>query len=182
MFTLNGMVFELVTTNLKDMKSVLMFIILVVGIICLCTSCRNPGQPAEEEFSGQPAAEGFYYYPSKNIYYDVKNKHFLYSLDGARTWMTFVGNNNKAQEYLGEEVIIRSANGEVYKENEAHRKSHRGVLLHILDDDSSAQTQAAEVSERKIGQKKRPVIKQEARVKSKKGIGKFFHKIFGKKK
>ena len=150
-----------------------MFIMLIVGIIGSC----KPGQGQNEKEAGM-----LYYYPEKNVYYDVEKNSFWYTLNGGVTWISFTGDANKSTEYLGKRVVLRSNNAEVFKENETHRKSYGGVLLNIRGEDSSQPSQAEEASERKVAERQKPTVNSKPVNKDKKGLGKFFRKIFGKKK
>jgi hypothetical protein len=125
----------------------------------------------------------FYYYPQRNVYYDPVKKEFWYSLNGAKSWNRFSDSTNAEPRTLGAKVLISSADSEVYKNNESHRKLYAGVLLTIDVKDTSVASPGPEAADRKVIQKKKTITrKKHVDQKPKKGLGKLIDKIFGKHK
>lgn len=155
------------------MKTVVLFIIMVVSIQLFLLSCQsNNKQDEEEDYQ-------FYYYPKKNVYYNVGKKNFLYSLDGGKTWDSLINSSDKEPATLGEKIIVYSSGNDVYKDNAAHRKLYNGRSYNIIGADTALATAAPEVTERKVQKRKTEVKpKEEEKVK---GLKKFLNKIFGKK-
>ncbi|HEX8357284.1 MAG TPA: hypothetical protein VF610_07740 [Segetibacter sp.] len=156
-----------------EMKKLEMFVTGCVSISFFMFSCKN-----STATTGSP----IYYYPKKNLYYDKEKNVFLYSLDGAKSWTVFENKNKKEPENLGEKVSITKTGDEVYKNNRAHRELYKGVLYQITNNDPQEVNEAEVVSERKVVQQKKQIAVNTGRTeKRKKGIGRFFKKIFGKK-
>lgn len=154
------------------MKRVLPFVVLIVSGLFI-TSCKSNSKDSEA---------GFYYYPLKNVYYDLEKKIFLYSLDSAKTWRSVANASSDEPVTLGEKVILNKTGGEVFKNNEEHRKLYAGKLFHIIKSDTTLST-SPEVTERKDLEATRIASARSNNLKGKpkKGIKKFFEKIFGKK-
>ncbi len=157
-----------------QMKRVVLFIIIVVGIQLFFISCQSSNTREEEENFQ------FYYYPKKNVYYNVEKKNFFYSLDGGKTWDSIISVSNKEPATLGEKIIVYSADNNVYKDNAAHRRLYNGRLYNIRNSDTSLASAAPEVSERKV-QKRTGVKPEQEEEKVVRGLKKFLNKIFGKK-
>ncbi|MCW3081413.1 hypothetical protein [Segetibacter sp.] len=124
----------------------------------------------------------FYYYPNKNVYYDSLKKNFWFSLNGGKSWNRFTDSTGSEPKTLGSKVAVYTEDSEVYKNNESHRKLYAGKLYSISVVDTSTST-GPEVAERKVVEEGRATTRKKSAVKkSKKGIGKFLNKIFGKRK
>lgn len=153
------------------MTSDLYFRVFLVALLFFSAGCKNEQDKDDPEF---------YYYPRKNVYYDPLKKDFWYSLNGAKTWSTFKNNNNAEPSNLGEKVVIRSRNAEVFKDNEDHRKIYAG-RLYLINADAANAAAVPEVSERKVVQKRTTqTSRRRTTAKPKNNIGKFIDKIFGK--
>ena len=152
-------------------------IIISVNIALLLFSCKGNGKKDERE------TFEFYYYPNKNVYYDVEKKKFFYSLDGAKTWNSFIDISDREPSALGEKVVINSPDSVIFRDNENHRRLYAGKLYRINNSDVNVAANVPEVSERKIISKPKSATPgDDAEVDStvKKGIRKLFDKIFGK--
>ena len=169
----NGTVFELDEQN-APMSDGAYFFKTTLILLFFLPGCK--GDRHEEKLQ-------FFYYPKKNVYYYPTENYFLYSLDSAKNWSKF--NNVSAQEpnTLGEKKVVYSANREIYKDNDSHRRMYNGTLYAINTKDSGSMSgpevleQKKVVTRKKITTEKKPETK-----KPKTGIGKFINKIFGKKK
>lgn len=156
------------------------FIITILSITTFFFACTGYNKKEQETFE-------FYYYPNKNVYYDLEKKKFFYSLDGAKTWYSLINFSGKEPSNLGEKVMINSPDSSIFKDNENHRRLYAGRLFGINKTDSSSLLGGPEVSERKVIAKPKTDIAgeetaTEVEIKAKKGIRKFFDKIFGKHK
>lgn len=138
----------------------------------LLLSCKNSKE--NEELA-------FYYYPDKNVYYNPSANIFYYSIDGANTWDSIANNNENELVTLGEKVEVISEKDRIYEDNPAHRKLYKGVLYDVIKNDTATLLAVNEVSERKVIKKRKTVVTDTVEVKQKKGIKKFFDKIFGKR-
>lgn len=125
----------------------------------------------------------FYYYPGKNVYYDPSGNYFLYSLNGAMNWKRLNNLSESEPNILGEKIVIYTSDPEIYKENNSHRKLYNGILYAINTNDPSTFNGAEVIEQKKVISKKKATTVQTDEIKKpKSGIGKFLHKIFGKKK
>ncbi len=166
------MVFEIILPKITGMNTGLFFIGITAAFVFLTTSCQSNNHKGEFEY---------FYYPEKNVYYDSAQKTFFYSLNGAKTWSRFINANNAEPVALGEKVVIYSTATDVYKDNDRHRKLYAGTLYDISISDTGAAVAGAEVSERKIIQKRKSAETQlTEETKVKRGISRLIDKIFGK--
>jgi hypothetical protein len=151
-----------------------LFSALIINLLLFYISCKE-NKTKDKEFQ-------FYYYPQKNVYYNPLNRNFLYSLDGGKSWNSFINNNTDSlPNTLGEKVVIYSADTNILADNQKHRKLYNGVLYEITTDDTT-RIVGAEVSERKVVVTKKAVAAKSAASKAKKGFAGFIDKIFGKRK
>jgi len=148
------------------MRAGLWVLVCVVG---WAVSCKN---------NNSSNALEFYYYPAKNVYYNPKNDRYYYSLNGGKSWDSVLNKSNDEPAILGERVLVTGNDYRIYKHNQEHRAAYSGVVFDFKS--TAAATAVTSVAERKIERK--PVVKKEPPKKEKKGIGKFFSKLFGKKK
>lgn len=124
----------------------------------------------------------FFYFPDKNVYYNPTKNEFWYSINGAKNWNKFANTSNAEPVSLGRKVVISTADSNVYKENENHRKIYGGRLYVIRASDTTSRPVGAEVTERVVIIKKKAPVTIQQEEKPKKGIGKLLNKIFGKHK
>ncbi len=124
-----------------------------------------------------------FYFPEKNIYYDSRQSKYYFSLDGAKSWdsMAFKGPGYGA--VLGQKISIEKTVNNVWLNNEGHRKEYNGVLLNIINKQTILISKADSIKKVKAT----AIIKTQPSVVEKedppkKGLKKFFNKIFGKKK
>jgi hypothetical protein len=137
----------------------------------------SPGCNVKEDTS----KNRFYYYPDKNVYYDIDKQVFFYSIDGTKTWKNYNAVVNPEVATLGKKVEIITEDSIPYNKNDEHRKLYVGRLYDLTLPSTAATAIASEVGERKTVVKKKPVVKAKPQEKQKKGLGKFFSKLFGKK-
>ncbi len=124
----------------------------------------------------------FYYYPEKNVYYNVAKSVYLYSVDGAKTWQAIAANTNETNNTtLGQKIVIYSSSDSIWLDNTAHRGAAGGKLYNIATP-ANEDTSTGWVKEKKVIKKPVVVKTQKNKDKPKKGIGKFFEKLFGKQK
>lgn len=167
------MVFELLSQIKKIMKRTVMLISITTSIAVFGARCSSKLSKEEPRY---------YYYPDKNVYYDVKNQTYFFSIDGGKIWDSLYVSSREAAAMLGDTVIIESDNTQVYKNNEADRKLYAGILYNILRNDTATSLPLQEVSERKALPKINTITQpNHSAEKPKKGIGKFFQKLFHKK-
>lgn len=140
-------------------------------------SCINNSGPQEDD--------ELYYFPDKNVYYDVRKAHYYYSLDGLKTWDSLAFNGTDYGKALGIRIPVQRPGEQAWANNDSLRKVHNGVVLNMVNGrtlwiqkrDSLKNIKPVVVS------KARPeVVEDEPEEAPKKGLKKFFNKIFGKKK
>jgi hypothetical protein len=152
-------------------KLVFSSFVYIAAIAMFTLSCNSSTQNRELEY---------YYYPQKNVYYNTQTNRFYYSLNGAKSWDSTQNNTDGLPGTLGDRIVINSANSRIFEENEIHRRKYVGSLFDFSQTGAIASTALA-ATERKTGVRKTAAIKKEQE-KPKKGIGKFFSKLFGKDK
>lgn len=121
----------------------------------------------------------FYYYPGINMYYDVAAGQYVYSLDSARTWNTVNETSQEKPATLGDGIVIYSDVKQVWKQNETHRIQYNGSVFDIPVQEGEVASAGGEVKERKAAKKQ---VTAEPEEPKKKGLGKFFNNLFGRKK
>jgi hypothetical protein len=156
------------------MKRWIVQMLLWLCVVCMAVtvSCKQEVKKGKYEY---------YYYPSVNMYYDVADQRYVYSIDSARTWVTLEDTASEALSTLGDKEILYSDSKDVWKQNELHRQQYHGSILHIVSPADEAAKVQNDVRERNVP--KKTVAQKPADEKpKKKGIGRFFQKLFGKKK
>jgi hypothetical protein len=132
-----------------------------------------------ENLDFQHPGDKYYYYPEKNVYYDINRSNFLYSLDSGKTWDSLYS-EKPAPAIVGKREIVYNTTGEVWKDNEAHRRLYNGTALNIINDESlKAPAPAAKKMTAKNTSKS---INEPEKKERKRPIKRFFQKLFGKKK
>lgn len=125
----------------------------------------------------------FYYYPKTNVYYDVTNASYLYSIDSGKNWTVLLDSSRKNTKILGNKIIINSANSDIWKENELHRKMYGGRLINLVNHDS-VKNKNVIVKPKSLLKKKKMVIPTDSVIikEEKPKKRNFFQRLFGKKK
>ncbi|CAN5707846.1 hypothetical protein BH11BAC3_BH11BAC3_30170 [soil metagenome] len=132
--------------------------------------------------------DGFYYFPEKNIYYDEGKTTYYYSLNGGKSWDSTkqAGNNDIA--VLGAKVSLTRPEQHPWANNDSDLIAYHGVSLNVIN--ARTNLLATEDSLSRIKPEIIPEPQQDPTVVQddeennppKKGLRKFFDKIFGKKK
>lgn len=150
-------------------------------IICffssiICFSCNSTDSNTEEV--------NVYYYPEKNIYYDSRQSNYYYSLDGGRSWDSMQYKGSEYGAALGQKVALPGAGKNFWENNVAHRQQYSGVLLNIINNQTIEMFKADSIRRSKpaVLVKPRKVGDKITKEPPKKGLKKFFNKIFGSKK
>ncbi|MEJ7586754.1 MAG: hypothetical protein WKI04_04250 [Ferruginibacter sp.] len=148
------------------------FFLCFIGIGFSCN--RNAAYIAEDSI---------YYYPEKNIYYDSLRSQYYYSLNGNRTWDSMAFNAPAFGAVLGRRVSVKREDNNIWENNDAHRKEFNGIILNIIN------KQTIQLSITDSINKARPNVIAKVPPKEiekeeppKKGLKKFFNRLFGKKK
>ena len=155
------------------MKFPALFTVLSISMVLLCVGCAEKKAKQRE----------FYYYPDMNLYFDVAKNNFIYSLDGGVIWDTIDAKSGKIPTTLGNKIVLNSTSDSIWKDNSIHREKYGGYVYNVIDDDSTDTSAATTVTEKEIVKKPTsPVVKEDVKIKERKGLGKLLNRIFGKKK
>lgn len=150
------------------------------GRLFLCafiflTACQNQNNSSEKDSST------YYYYPKSNAYYHLATSTYIYSIDSGKNWTTLPDSTHSPAKNLGKMIKINSANEEIWRENEVHRKMYGGNLINLIrkPTDSLKHT----VPKKTAVKKKKPVIADSGyQIDPPKKKRNLFQRIFGKKK
>jgi len=153
------------------MKSVLLLLIYIL----LFFSCK------EVEKSKQ--GNTFEYYPRVNIYYDIDEKYYLVFDSAQDAWQQKNNLSSEENNLLSKKVVITNPSQPVYKDNDNHRLIYGTVLYSSSEE---LRQKFIEDSLKVASAKKAKPIRKvdtvaEAEKKPKRGLKKFFDKIFNKK-
>ena len=157
------------------------FSALAMICIFLVASCKtNSSQQSEDEL---------YYYPEKNVYFDIKNAKYYYSLDSTASWDSLTFNGTDYGLTLGERIAVNMPPGNAWENNDADRKTYNGIILNVVNTRTILLAKQDSINR----QRPRIIIKPKTNVDQeevvndkeeppKRGLKKFFNKLFGKKK
>lgn len=138
--------------------------ILIVGFI----SCENHKETSPEH--------RYYYYPKANTYCDAKSFEYIYSLDSGRNWLKMkTSAERNTPPALGEQILIKETDDDIWFENEMHRNMYGGKLYNVITRDTV-------LLSHKPKEVKKTTAKQDSVTSSSKKKRNIFQKIFGKKK
>jgi hypothetical protein len=143
-------------------------------ILCFasCLACNN--NKAEKIGPPPPAMQParYYYFPKANVYFDSANKEYVFLGNNGTSWETQKQIPAAMQSMMDKSVFIDSPQTPVWKDNENHKLLY-SALLYASPNDT-------------VEDKPRPAVQKPPTdsvvKKEKKGLRKFFDKIFGKKK
>lgn len=155
---------------------------LFVCIIAFAAGC-TPGTGSSEKYE-------VYYFPEKNAYYDLRTTSYYYSLDSAATWDSLKYQGSDYGAALGAKVALDNQPLLPFANNDSHRKTYNGILLNLVNSrtrllawqDSLKRLRPVPMAKVKEIREEGQEVPEESEEKPKKGIKKFFDKIFGKKK
>ena len=164
------------------MKSRLPFnsYLLLLILFTVFVSCKRNDKP--------PAPlNDFFYYPARNIYYDSAGSVYYYSLDSAKTWDSLVIKGQEHPDLAGIKIPLPRPAGNVWEQNELHRKTYNGRLINVVNSHSILLGRIDSMNKVKpiVVVKYKPVEPTpaiEEKPPPEKGIKKFFNRLFGKKK
>ena len=148
---------------------------LYLCFVVMNISCKQKDQ--------QTTNDVVYYYPQKNVYYDQQEGNYYYSLNGAATWDSLHIEKPVAVSVLGKQVPLKRTDESIWIDNEIHRKTYNGVLINVINNETISLSKADSIRRIKpvvVVKPKPPVVEKEEP--PKKGLKKFFDKLFGKKK
>ena len=161
------------------MKYRLIWIGLMLCFFAVNLSCKRNNSTSKDI--------DLYYFPEKNVYYDVTTTSYYYSLDNAKTWDSLIYTGIDFGAALGAKIPLKKLGRYAWSKNDSIRKVHRGRVLNLVNTRTLSIAKADSLSRVKpvIVVKPKPVEKEEVQKEEeppKKGLKKFFNKLFGKKK
>ena len=150
------------------------FFILAITVVCF--SCMN-SQPdmvkaASASLQAAMPEPKYYFYPKANVYFDSVNHEYVYLANDGVSWLSEKQIPAAMQTIMDKNVLIESPLQPVWKDNERHKLIYSALLYA-----SPSDTQVVRVA--------KPIAIAEAPAevkKERKGLRRFFDKLFGKKK
>ena len=144
------------------------FLVLISAIFLF--SCND--NRAEETVAAPPPPAKYYFYPKANVYFDTVNKDYVFLGSDGRTWTSEKQIPAAMQGMMDKSVFLDTFSQPVWKDNQNHRLIYSAVLYASPEDTVEKEAPPVIVQKPTIGEEK----------KEKKGLRKFFDKLFGKKK
>ena len=149
--------------------------ISTILIFFLLTSC-NPGTGEGKTGEGQTATPQYYYFPKANVYIDSANKDYIFLANDGKTWQSAKQIPAAMQAMMDKNVLIENPSQPVWEDNENHRLVYSALLYATANDTTRKETP------RPISTQPKPSKDTVAEAeKERKGLRKFFDKIFKKK-
>ena len=142
---------------------------LVLSGFVFLLSCND--NKAEEKVEPPPPPPKYYFYPKANVYFDTVNKTYIFLGSDGRTWTSEKEIPAAMQSMMDKSIFLDTASQPVWKDNQNHRLIYSAVLY-------ASPADTIEEAPPVIVQQAPPEVEK----KEKKGLGKFFDKLFGKKK
>lgn len=143
-------------------------------LVIFCFACSN--NEAEKKVVATPPpppSPKFYFYPKANVYFDSVNKEYIFLGNDGKSWQSEKQIPAAMQALMDKNVLIDTPPQPVWKDNERHKLIYSAVLYASPSDTQMVKPLTPVVKE--------ALPKTEVK-KEKKGLGKFFNKIFGRKK
>lgn len=124
----------------------------------------------------ETATPRYFYFPKANVYIDSANNQYLFLATDGKTWQTAEQIPAAMQALMDKNVFIENPSQPVWQDNENHRLVYSALLYATANDTTKKAAPKPTVSAPK------PAKDSAAVEKERKGLAKFFNKIFGKKK
>lgn len=134
-----------------------------------CFACSN-NKAENVVVTAPPPSPAYYFYPKANVYFDTVNKDYVFLAGDSKTWQSVKQIPAAMQVLMDKNVLIDSPAKPVWKDNERHKLIYSAVL-YASPSDTQEVKPVTQVKEAPMEVKK-----------EKKGLRKFFDKIFGGKK
>jgi hypothetical protein len=143
------------------------FSALIIYFFCFACSNNKAEKPVTIP---PPPPPKYFFYPKANVYFDTVNKDYLFLTTDGKSWQSVKQIPAAMHVLMDKNVLIDSPLQPVWKDNERHKLVY-SALLYASPSDTQEK-------------KPVPVIKEAPKEvkKEKKGLAKFFDKIFGRKK
>ena len=145
-------------------------------IFFLACNEGRPEETKEEEVIALPPL--YYYFPRANVYFDSANKDYVFLGNDSAKWQTAKQIPAVVLALMDKSVQIQDPPDPVWRDNENHKLVYSARLYATPGDTVVKKKVAKTVPKREAP----PLDSTIVEVKEKKGVGKFFQKIFGGKK
>lgn len=142
----------------------------------LLVACNNKAEEGKPE-SPAILPPQYYYFPRANVYVDSANKDYLFLANDGKTWQTAKQIPAAMQVMMDKSVLIEKPTQPVWQDNENHRLVYSALLYATASDT----TRKAPPKPKEAASKPAADSAKEAG-KERKGLRKFFDKLFGKNK
>jgi len=144
----------------------------VIVILFFCFACNN--NKAEKTIvAAPPPTPVYYFFPKANVYFDTVNKNYVFLGGDGKTWTSGKEIPAIMNTMMDKSILLDTFSQPVWKDNQNHRLIYSAVLYASPND-------TIEKKPEPIVQK--PAIPDTVVKKEKKGLRKFFDKLFGRKK
>lgn len=143
--------------------------ISAVLFLAACSDDANETKPDVEH--------GYYFFPKANIYYDTADKEFIYFDSATRQWQQGNLPPTYIQGDMGKSVLLDTAPAPVWSANPEHRLVYSARLYA----DSSDFKKPPPVQKETVLASE-PSADEEEQPRKRSRVGKFFDRVFGKKK
>lgn len=133
--------------------------------LTVAAACNNskPAEPTVVE-----ARPLFYFYPKANVYFDSANKTYAFLGSDGTTWQTAKDVPAVVRQLMDKGAFLDSPSTPVWRHNETHKLVYAAQLYATAKDTQEVKEPVVVAQKTETGQKK----------KERKGLGKFFHRIF----
>ena len=147
---------------------------VLIVISCVFYFACNDNKAETITVSAPPVlSPKYYFYPKANVYYDSVNRDYLFLTNDGRTWQTEKQIPAAMQVFMDKSVLIDSPSSPVWKDNGNHKLLYSALLYATPNDTMQKKEPKPEVRK----QANPDTVKKE-----RKGLRKFFDKLFGRKK
>jgi hypothetical protein len=147
--------------------------ILLTSLFCIILFACNDNK-AENKVLPPPPPPKYAYYPKANVYFDTVNKDYLFMGSDGQTWTSGKQIPAAMQSMMDKSVLLDTFSQPVWKDNANHRLIYSAVL-YATPKDTVEKKAPPLVADKPASPE--PEVKKE-----RKGLRKFFDKLFGRKK
>ena len=120
-----------------------------------------------------PPPPKYYFFPKANVYVDSVNKDYVFLGNDGKTWQTEKQIPQVMQAIMDKSVFIDSPADPVWKDNQNHKLLYSALLYATPNDTMQKKEPKPEAQK---------TVMPDTIKKERKGLRKFFDKIFGRKK
>lgn len=143
---------------------------MVRPLIILSFCIYACGNNKAEQAAPAPLPPKYYFYPKANLYFDTVNKDYVFQSNDGKAWVSQKQIPAALQAMMDKMVLLDTFSQPVWTNNDNHKLVYSALLYATPND----------TVERKEVVVQKPVT--DTVKKEKKGLAKFFDKLFGRKK